>query len=169
MISDKTRARILESKQAYQTSNSALLPALYAVQEEEGYVSEEGMLEISRILGVPHSDVIGVATFYTMLPRNPQGQFVINVCTTLSCALLGAEQIVDYLSRKLGIKVGETTPDGLFTFSAVQCLGNCGKSPVMMVGDKNYENLTYENVDAILESHRQSAESLPADPGKDKD
>jgi NADH-quinone oxidoreductase subunit E len=157
MLSEVARNRILEEKGRYPDRRSAVMPALYVVQQEEGHLSLEGMSEVARLLDIPHSDVIGVATFYSMYFESPKGRYVLDVCKTISCALLGAESLVDYLSRKLGIKVGETTQDGLFTLRTVECLGACGGSPVMMVGDTYYENLTAEKLDEIIEDLRTTA------------
>jgi NADH-quinone oxidoreductase subunit E len=85
------------------------------------------------------------------------GKYQLDVCTTLSCSLLGAEHLVDYLSRKLGIRVGETTPDGVFTLRTVECLGDCGRAPVMMVGDRYYDDLTPEKLDGIIDELRDKA------------
>ena len=157
MLSDEMRNRILESTSKFSDRRSAVLEALYAVQEEHGHVTEEGMEEVARILDVPKSDVAGVATFYTLFFKRPVGKYVLQVCTTLSCSLLGAEHLVDYLSNKLGIEVGETTTDGLFTLLTTQCLGDCGNAPVMMVGDTYYDNLTIEKLDALLEKLKDGA------------
>jgi len=150
MLSEEARKRILGSAEQFPDRQSAILPALHILQEEQGYLTDEGMKEVAETLDVPYSDVAGVASFYAMLFERPVGRYVLDVCTTLSCSLLGAEHLVDYLSEKLGIKVGETTPDGLFTLRTVQCLGDCGSAPVMMVGDTYHENLTPEKLDALL-------------------
>jgi NADH-quinone oxidoreductase subunit E len=158
MLSEETRNRILESAKHYPESRSAVLPALYAVQQDQGFITEEGMREVAELLDISHSDVDGIATFYTLLFKRPVGRYVIEVCTTLSCALLGAEHLLDYLSKKLGVKVGETTPDGMFTLRSSECLGDCGRAPVMMVGDTYYEDLTPEKLDNILDELRKKAE-----------
>jgi len=158
MISEESRKRILESRSRYPAARSAVLPALYIVQEEQGYLTDESMEEVAELLGIPYVDVTSVATFYTMYSNRPVGRYVLAVCTTLSCSLLGAEHLVDYLSRKLGVKVGETTSDGLFTLWTVECLGACSGAPVMMVGDRYYENLTPEKLDEILDNLRREAE-----------
>jgi NADH:ubiquinone oxidoreductase subunit E len=94
--------------------------------------------------------VASVASFYTMLNREPVGRHLIQVCTNISCSLLGAEHLLEYISRKLGIQPGETTPDGEFTLLEVECLGSCGTAPMMQVNDRYYENLTEEKADQIL-------------------
>lgn len=151
MITEETKNKILEQKNKFPEVRSAILPSLYVVQEQEGYVTAEGMEAVGRLLGVPLVDVQAAASFYTMLFKKPQGKHIIDVCVTLSCSLLGGEHLLDYLSEKLGIKEGETTPDGMFTIRRVECLGNCGNAPVAMIDDRHYENLTKEKLDTILE------------------
>ncbi|MBI2844705.1 MAG: NADH-quinone oxidoreductase subunit NuoE [Armatimonadetes bacterium] len=158
-ISGEAQRRILDAKTRYPSRSSAILPALHILEEDQGYVTEEGMAEIAGLLDMPMSDVGGVASFYSMFMQRPSGTYRLDVCRTLSCALLGSEHLVDYLSEKLGIKVGETTPDGLFTLRTVECLGDCGKAPVMMAGDTYYEDLTPEKLDAILDDLRRKAEA----------
>jgi NADH-quinone oxidoreductase E subunit len=129
-----------------------VLAALYIVQEQQGYVSREAMKKVARRLGVPPGEVYSTASFYTLFRSEPSGRFVIQVCEGLSCYLSeGAERVVDYISAKLGIKPGETTPDGRFTLETVQCLASCGTAPAMRVNDQLYENLTAAGIDAVLE------------------
>ncbi len=158
MLSEQAKHAILEKKADYPDRSSAILPALHILQEDQGYVTQEGMQEVAELLEMPCSDVGGVASFYTMFAKRPVGLYTLDVCKTLSCALLGAEHLVDYLSEKLGIKVGETTPDGLFTLRTVECLGACGNAPVMMVGDTYYEDLTKEKLDGIIVDLRSRAD-----------
>lgn len=157
MLSEEARKRILEDAGRYPDKQSAILPALYVVQDEEGYITREGMDEVALLLDIPCSDVTGVATFYSMYFMRPVGRYVLDVCKTLSCSLLGAQHLVDHLSEKLGIAVGETTTDRLFTLRAVECLGDCGSAPVMMVGDTYYRDLTPEKLDSILDELRRKA------------
>jgi NADH-quinone oxidoreductase E subunit len=100
---------------------------------------------------LPPTEVASVASFYTMFNRQPVGENLIQVCTNISCSLLGAEHIVEYLKDKLGIDVGETTPDNKFTLAIVECLGSCGTAPMMQINDTYYESLTEEKIDQILE------------------
>jgi len=108
------------------------------------------MREVGQAMDLPTTEVASVASFYTMFYTQPVGEHVIQVCTNISCSLLGAEHIVDYLSRQLGIEVGQTTPDGKFTLLTVECLGSCGTAPMMQVDERYYENLTEEKIDRIL-------------------
>jgi NADH-quinone oxidoreductase E subunit len=94
--------------------------------------------------------VYEVATFYTMYNKKPVGKYHIQVCTNISCSLLGADHIMDFLSQRLGVKVKETTPDKMFTLSAVECLGSCGTAPMMQINDRYYEDLTKEKIEEIL-------------------
>ncbi len=142
--------KIEEIAKRYPDRRSAVMPALYLAQEKYGYLSKEAMEEVAEILALPPVQVYEIATFYTMYNRQPVGRYHIQVCTNVSCMLLGAENLVDYIKKRLGIEVGETTSDGLFTLSTVECLGSCGTAPVMQINDEYYENLTKEKVDDIL-------------------
>jgi len=134
---------------------SMLLTALYIAQEQYGYLSKEAMERVATRLGLPVTEVFSMASFYTLYRTHPTGRHVFQVCEGLSCHLSGgAERLVDYLSRKLGLKVGETSQDGLFTLQTVQCLASCGSSPALRVNDALYENVTAEKVDELLETLR---------------
>jgi NADH-quinone oxidoreductase subunit E len=113
-------------------------------------LSPDVLREVAGILGIPPIAARSVASFYTMYNRKPVGRYLIQVCTNLSCSLMGAEHIVERLRQKLGIDVGETTPDDLFTLMTVECLGSCGTAPMMQINDDYYENLTEERLDQIL-------------------
>lgn len=152
MLSENSIKEIKKIATRYPTGRSAVMPALYVVQKEYGYVNEEGMKEVAKILGLRPIQVYEVATFYTMFNKKPVGKYHIQVCTNIACSLLGAEHIVDYLSRRLGINVQETTPDRMFTLSTVECLGSCGTAPMMQINDTYYEDLTEKKIDEILNS-----------------
>lgn len=109
------------------------------------------MKEIASLLNLPESHVIGVATFYTMFNKKPVGKYHLQVCTNVSCGLLGAEKISEYICKKLGVEMGGTTPDKKFTVSEVECLGSCGTAPMMQINDDYHENLTSEKIDKILQ------------------
>jgi NADH-quinone oxidoreductase subunit E len=106
---------------------------------------------VASILNIQPIEVYEVASFYSMYNLKPVGKCLIEVCRTSSCWLMGAEDVVEHISNRLGIKEGETTPDGMFTLKTVECLGSCGTAPMMMVGAQFYENLTFEKVDAIID------------------
>jgi NADH-quinone oxidoreductase subunit E len=150
VLSEKAKAEIAQLKGKYPDPKSALLPALEIAQQEHGWLSEEVMREVGQAMDLPPTEVASVASFYTMLYTQPVGEHVIQVCTNLSCSLLGAEHIVDYISRKLGIEVGQTTPDGKFTLLTVECLGSCGTAPMMQIDETYHGNLTEEKIDRIF-------------------
>jgi NADH-quinone oxidoreductase subunit E len=150
MLSEKAKAKIEQLKGKYPDPKSALLPALEIAQREHGWLSKEVIQEVGQAMDLPPTEVASVASFYTMLYTQPVGEHVIQVCTNISCSLLGAEHIVDYISRKLDIGVGQTTPDGKFTLLTVECLGSCGTAPMMQVDETYHENLTEEKIDRIL-------------------
>lgn len=135
---------------------SALLPILSLIQKEKGHLANDAIEEVAEFLGLTPVEVREVATFYTMFNLKPGGKYHIQVCNNLSCSLLGAEYLIGYLEERLQIRVGETTPDHLFTLTTVECLGSCGTAPVMQVNEEYYENLTKEKVDAILEKLRNN-------------
>lgn len=150
-FSDAALKELEAIRSRYPDREAAILPALHLAQREFGYVSDEAIVCIAGILGFTPARIEGVATFYTMYNRKPVGKYHLQVCRNISCAILGAEQLIEHVSKKLGIRPGETTPDGRFTLTAVECLGSCGTAPVMQVNDDYHENLTEEKIDALLE------------------
>jgi len=132
-----------------------LLTALYVVQEQYGYLSEEAIERVADRLNMHPQQVYSMASFYTLYKTKPTGKYVLQVCEGLSCYLAdGAERLIDHLREKLSIEVGDTTPDGLFTLQTVPCLAACDSSPAMRVNDTLHENLTREKVDALIEKLR---------------
>jgi NADH-quinone oxidoreductase E subunit len=117
---------------------SAVLAALYLVQEQQGYLTANGMAHVAPILDMTPAEVEDVATYYVMFYREKVGKYVLQVCRTLSCALMGAERVIEALSEKLGIKVGETDPSGMFTLMEFECLGACDRAPVVMVNNEHW-------------------------------
>jgi NADH-quinone oxidoreductase subunit E len=133
---------------------SALLPLLHIAQaESDGWLSVPVMDRVADILHLQPIEVYEVASFYSMFHTKPVGKCLIEVCRTSSCWLRGAYDIVAHIENKLGIKDGETTPDGKFTLRTVECLGSCGTAPMFQIGETYYENLTTEKVDRILEEN----------------
>ncbi len=132
---------------------SAVMPALRIVQEiNGGYLTRELMDEVADYLGMPPMAVYEVATFYSMYEHKPVGKHKICMCTNISCMLRDADDLVEYLKEKLGVDVGEVTPDGRFSIKKVECLGACGEAPVAMIGKEYYGNLTRERLDELLDS-----------------
>ena len=133
---------------------------MFAVQDHYGYLSEEALAEAAAMVGITPLELDELATFYTFTFREPVGQYVIHVCDSVVCWMNGAESVRDFLCRKLGIALGETTPDGLFTLLPVCCIGYCDRSPAMLVNRRVYGELTPERVDAIIEKCRQKSHKL---------
>src|SRR5689334_18581504 len=137
---------------------SALLPLLHLAQEENnGWLSVEAMDYVAGLLQIKPIEVYEVATFYSMYNLKPVGKYIFEVCQTGPCMLNGSDGIIDYIKEKLGIKVGETTKDGMFTLKTVECLGACGYAPMMQMGKHYREHLTKEKVDAIINECERSA------------
>ena len=131
---------------------SAVLAALYLVQEQQGYVSANGMRHIAPILDMTPAEVEDVATYYVMFFKEPIGKYVVQVCRTLSCALSGAERVTEALSEKLGIQVGETDAAGTFTLQEFECLGACDRAPVVMVNNEHWhEHATPESCSKLVD------------------
>lgn len=131
---------------------SALIPILHLAQESNGgWLNVEWMDYVAGLLQLEPIEVYEVATFYTMLNTKPVGRYVFEVCQTGPCMIRGSEDIITHIEKKLGIKPGETTSDGLFTLKTVECLGACGYAPMMQLGDHYREHLTPEKIDAIIE------------------
>jgi NADH-quinone oxidoreductase E subunit len=150
-FSEGTRAKHDRLLTRYPNREAAILPTLYLAQREFGHLSDEAILYVADLLGFTPARIYGVATFYTMYNKKPVGKYHLQVCRNLSCSLMGAEHLIEHVARKIGVKPGETTADGRFTLSTVECLGSCGTAPVMQVNDDYYENLTEESIDAILD------------------
>ncbi|MFQ5540088.1 MAG: NADH-quinone oxidoreductase subunit NuoE [Candidatus Binatia bacterium] len=151
-FSPKTLTRVNELISRYPYKEGAVLPVLYLAQEEFGHLSKETIEYVAKLMEIPTTRLYGTVSFYTLLHMSPIGRHHIQVCRTLPCALLGAEKITDLLKRKLGINLDETTIDGKFTLSEVECLASCGTGPMMQINDDYYENLSEEKVEKILET-----------------
>ena len=131
---------------------SALIPLLFVIQRERGWVDNAGVNFLAKFLELEVTDVWETATFYSMFNMRPVGKYHIQVCKTLSCRIMGEPEITEHVCNRLGIHPGETTPDGKFTVSLVECLGSCGTAPMMQIGFDYHEDLTTEKVDKILDS-----------------
>ncbi len=131
---------------------SALIPLLFVIQRERGYLDNPGVNFLAKFLDLEVTDVWETATFYSMFNLHPVGKYHIQVCKTLSCRIMGEPEITGHICDKLGIKPGETTEDGKFTVTRVECLGSCGTAPMMQIGFDYHEDLTIEKVDKLLDS-----------------
>ena len=137
---------VLRSRYPAGFESSLVMPCLRRIQEARGYVADEDIDGLVDYLGVPRIQIEEVLSFYTQFRRKPIGRWHLQMCRNVSCSMRGAEGTL-----ALGIKAGETTPDGRFTLSTAECLGSCGTAPMMMVNDGYHENLTDEKLDALLE------------------
>jgi NADH-quinone oxidoreductase E subunit len=149
-ISAGLSKKIAELAARYPQKEAALLPVLHLVQRERGLIAAEEEKLIAGLLGLKPIRVREVVTFYTMFYQLPRGKYHIQVCTNLTCTLMGGDTLIDYLQEKLRMKIGETTADRRFTLSEVECLGACEQAPCMMVNFDYYGNLDQEKIDAIL-------------------
>lgn len=131
---------------------SALIPLLFVIQRERGYLDNPGVNFLAKFLDLQVTDVWETATFYSMFNLHKIGKYHIQVCKTLSCRIMGEPEITDHICHRLGIHAGETTADGQFTVTRVECLGSCGTAPMMQIGFDYHEDLTTEKVDKILDS-----------------
>lgn len=155
------KVREIVARYPEKQQKSALIPVLHLAQEEfGGWLSVEVMDYVADVLGLQPIEVYEVATFYSMLNLKPTGKYVFEVCQTGPCMIKGSDFIVDYIKRKLGIEVGQTTSDGMFTLKTVECLGACGYAPMMQLGKHYREYLTPEMVDQIIDECRKKAASL---------
>ena len=145
-------ARYPEGKQ-----KSALIPVLHLAQEQFGWLSAEAMDHVAGLLKIEPIEVYEVATFYSMFHLEKPGKYVFEVCQTGPCMLRGSDRIIDYIGKKLGIKPGETSADGLVTLKPVECLGACGYAPMMQLGKHYREHLTEARVDEIIEECKKNA------------
>jgi NADH-quinone oxidoreductase E subunit len=155
VFGDKVMAKVGEILRRYPYSaRSAMLPLLWLAQREHGYVSLEAMEEIARIVGVTPVEVYDTASFYHMLRLEPAGKHEIHVCTNLACMLRGGLEVLEALEQRLGVKVGQTTPDGLVTLKEAECLACCDRAVVVQVDEEFVTDVTPEQLDRVLERLR---------------
>jgi NADH-quinone oxidoreductase subunit E len=151
----------------YPSKQSAIIPALWAAQHEQGYVTKEAMAEIAQILALPPSLIEATASFYSMFLTRPEGRHDVVICVNAPCMLRGADETAAYLEQQLGVRDGQTTSDGAITWhSTIECLGACGGAPMMQVDHRFEENLTPERVDAIIQRLRTQPALQGAKPQK---
>ena len=152
MITEQTLEKIKALESSYPDKRSLVMSALWAVQRDTGgHLTREDLEAIAAVLDISPVEVQAAASFYTMYNVvHPVGRYHIQVCHNISCALLGAEALIEHLEKRLGIKVGETTADGRFSLTTVECLGSCGTAPMMQINDDYFENLDAGQIDAIL-------------------
>jgi NADH-quinone oxidoreductase subunit E len=157
----ENRARFEEIAKQYppERRRSAVLPALYLAQHQQGYITANAIRHVAEVLGITRADVEDIVSFYTMFYTKPVGRFVLQVCRTLSCALNGAERVTEALTDALGIRPGETDASGTFTLVEVECLGACDRAPVVMVNDAWHECLGPQDAAKLVADLRARGEA----------
>ncbi len=152
-FSPEVEAEIERHLAKYPVRRSAILPLMFIVQRERGgWLDPPGVAYLADRLGVRVTDIWEVATFYSMINTKPVGKYHLQVCRTLSCKIMGADRVTEQCAKRLGIKPGETTADGRFSLSEVECLGSCGTAPMLQLNFDYHENLTPESVDQLLDA-----------------
>ncbi len=160
-FSPESKREIAELIKQYPNAQAVVLPALHIAQRDFGFIGDDAVALVAAEVGVPPSLVMEVSTFYSLYNRKPVGEYVIAVCQTLCCALRGANNILGYLEKKLGIHIGETTADGKFTLTTAECLASCGTGPMFQVTARDYslntyyENLNEQRIDEVLDELRK--------------
>jgi NADH-quinone oxidoreductase E subunit len=151
-FSEAALAEYRETLTHYPTRQAALLPTLWIAQRQFGWISGDVQMYVAKLMELPPAHVRAVVTFYTMFYQRPVGKWHLEVCTNISCRLRGADQIVETISEKLGIKLGETTPDKKFTLGSAECLASCGTAPMLQLNhDRYFENLTPESTIKLID------------------
>lgn len=162
-MTDELMAKINELMSFYPSDKkkSAMLPVLHAVQDaHDNWLSVPLMNKVAEILGVTPIEVYEVVTFYSMFNQKPIGKYHLEFCRTTCCAAVKAEELIEYTCEKLGVQLGEITTDGMFSVTAVECLGACGFGPMLQLGDNYHEHLTREKIDKLIEDCRQGKVNL---------
>lgn len=154
MFSEAAIRELNEIRTKYPNNRAALLPALYIAQREFGHLGPDAYEAVSKALKVPKAIARGVGTFYAMYKQKPMGRNIVQLCTNVSCMILGAEKLVDFLKNKYGLMPGGTTSDGRFSLVIMECIGACGTAPAMLVNDDFYENLTEKYIEEILAKYK---------------
>jgi NADH-quinone oxidoreductase subunit E len=153
MLTEEEKREIESELQHYEQKQAACIEAMKIIQRHRGWVSDESIQDIARLLEMTPDELDSVATFYNLIFRRPVGKHVILMCDSVSCWIMGYEDLRKHLTQRLGINLGETTPDGRFTLLPVVCLGTCDHAPALMIDNDLYRDLDPEKIDAILEKY----------------
>ncbi len=154
MFSEKVIQEIEVIKARYPDRRAALLPLLYVAQREYGWLSHEAMAHVADALNMPEASVKGTASFYSMYRQTPVGRNLIQICTNVSCMILGAEKLVDFISSRYGVEPGGTSADNRFSLVIMECIGACDTAPAMLVNTDFHDNLNEERIVSILEEYK---------------
>ncbi len=146
----------LEIVGRYPIAKSATIPLLHLAQEQDGYVADDAMEHIAELVGTTPAQVLGTCSFYEMFKREPVGTYLVNICTNISCQIMGGEELLHHAEHSLGIKAGSTTPDGLFTIEDVECIAACTEAPCLQVNYRYRHKITLEEFDQLIEDLRAS-------------
>jgi len=138
----------------YPRPKSALIPLLHLAQEQDGYVADDAMEHIADLVGVTPAEVLGTCSFYEMFKREPVGKYLINICTNISCQIMGGYELLEHAEETLGIKAGSTTPDGVFTIEDVECIAACTEAPCLQVNYRYFHRISNDELDALVEDLR---------------
>jgi NADH-quinone oxidoreductase subunit E len=162
-LTPENEALALEIIGRYPRPKSALIPLLHLAQEQDGWVADDAMEHIADLVGVTPAEVLGTCSFYEMFKREPVGKYVINICTNISCQLLGGEELLEHAEEHLGIKAGGTTADGLFTVEDVECIAACTEAPCLQVNYRYVDRVTHEDFERLVDDLRSDrlAETVP--------
>ncbi len=160
-FSEKSLTEFKNILSRYDSKRSALLPVLHLAQDEFGYLSDEVIQYVAGLMDLSPAQVLEVVTFYHMFHEKPVGEHHLQFCVTLSCWMAGSHQLLRSTCSRLGIREGETTADGKFTVSKVECLGSCGSAPVVQINETYYENLTPEKLNRLVLSCKEGEPKLP--------
>jgi NADH-quinone oxidoreductase E subunit len=167
MISEEAKQRMRNLAARYPVARSAVMPSLHIAQQEEGYITQEGLQAVAEAIGLTVDDVESVATFYTMYHQQPPGKKVIKVCTSIGCYLRNCDALLEHLEERLGIQRGETSEDGSYTLQTIECLASCGTAPVLQVNDEFVENVSIEKADALIdELNKELLTGTPETPNE---
>lgn len=152
-FAEAAQAYFDKNKEVYPKKRALVLPLLNLAQEMEGHISREAMVVIGKMLEMTVTDIVGVASFYTLLDREPRGKHLIQVCDNITCGVLASFKVAPYVCEKLGVRLGETTADQKFTVRGVECLADCGRAPCMMVDEEQVGSLTNAKIDEVLDRY----------------
>ena len=141
----------------YPRAKSATIPLCHIAQEQDGYLADDAMVHIAELVGCTSAEVLGTASFYEMFKRHPTGRFCLNVCTNISCLLLGGEELLEHAERELGVRAGGTTEDGMFTLEDVECIAACTEAPAVQVNYRFFHRLSTEDLDQLIADLRSGA------------
>ncbi|CAN5659528.1 NADH-quinone oxidoreductase subunit NuoE [soil metagenome] len=159
VLSDELRRTATEIVDKYPNSRSAILPLLFLVQSVEGHVTENGMREVAEILGLEPAEVLATSSFYTMLKKKPQGEYLVSVCRNIACTHRGAREIASALEVRLGVEVGGTTDDGRFSLEAAECLATCDGAPSLQINYEDFYNVSPDDARALIDRLEEGRET----------